>query len=310
MQQQDDNLLTRDVDDMSKDELLAYRRELEDGMNAVDFWEDKERAQRVIAKYNDVKGAIAGVGKYDNGPAILSILAGAGGQDAEDFARMLLEMYVGYAKSHGWDFVPLHQNRNDHGGYRNITLEIKGKGAYGNLKYESGVHRLVRISPFNAQKKRHTSFALVEVVPKLPPVGEIEIPDADLDVEFSKSGGPGGQNVNKRETAVRVVHKSTGISVHVDSERTQKRNREKALEILRGKLYHKKQVERQERKERFGVAPGTDIEWGNQIRSYVLHPYQLVKDHRSDTEVRDVDAVLGGDVQVFIDAQKEEGESQ
>ncbi|MCX6753844.1 MAG: PCRF domain-containing protein, partial [Candidatus Nomurabacteria bacterium] len=216
-----------------------------------------------------------------------------------------LRMYYKYIESKGWQIALIHENKNDVGGYRNISLEVSGKGAYGTLKNESGVHRLVRISPFNAKSLRHTSFSLVEVVPKLEKNDNaIEIPPEDLKIEFSKSGGPGGQNVNKRETAVRIIHLPTNISVHVTTERSQEQNRERAIEILKGKLYKKREEDKL--KEKAGLSPTktTEIEWGSQIRSYVLHPYKMVKDHRTGIETNDVDAVLeSGMIDEFIVAE-------
>jgi peptide chain release factor 2 len=173
------------------------------------------------------------------------------------------------------------------------------------LKHESGVHRLVRISPFNAKNLRHTSFALVEVIPRFAKTGEIKIPEDDLRVEFARSSGPGGQNVNKRETAVRLVHLPTNLAVHVDSERSQLANRDKALAILAAKLYKRAEEERLKKEQGMYVSKTTEIEWGNQIRSYVLHPYKLVKDHRTEAETSDVEAVLGGDLSLFLTAEKD-----
>jgi peptide chain release factor 2 len=273
-------------------------------MARPDFWNDKNEAQKTIAKYQELKDELAGVGKYDKSESIITILAGAGGADAEDFAKMLLEMYVKYCESRNWSTILLHDNQNDQGGFRNVTIEVAAK-SFGELQYESGVHRLVRISPFNAQSKRHTAFAMVEVTPKLKELSEFELDDTDLEVEFSKSSGPGGQNVNKRETAVRIKHIPTDISVHVSSERTQDANRQKAMELLRGRIYKRLEEERSEREGNFKIAKTTANEWGSQIRSYVLHPYQLVKDHRSDFEVPNVDKVFDGEIQELIQSVKE-----
>ncbi|MBU6431517.1 PCRF domain-containing protein, partial [Patescibacteria group bacterium] len=278
---------------------MAKIKELEALMQSADFWQDKVKAQAAIKELNGLKQEVAGVGKYDKGDAIMTILSGAGGDDAEDFSRILIEMYRKYFDAKGWSYFVIHQNENDHGGYRNITIEIKGDGAYGALKNESGVHRLVRISPFNAKQLRHTSFSLVEVIPKLEKTGEVVIPESELRIETSKSSGPGGQNVNKRETAVRVVHLPTNLSVHASGERSQAQNKEKALEILKGKIYKLREEERKKKEQGLYVSKTMEIEWGNQIRSYVFHPYKMIKDHRTDVEVRDIDKVLDGDLGEF-----------
>lgn len=278
--------------------------EIEALMMSPDFWVDKTKAQAMIEELQTLKDDIAGVGKYDKGDAIMTIFSGAGGDDAEDFSAMLLQMYLKYIANKNWSYGLIHENANDHGGYRNITIEISGKNVYGTLKNESGVHRLVRISPFNAKKLRHTSFSLVEVIPKFEKMGEIEIPDTDLRVELSRAGGPGGQNVNKRETAVRIVHIPTNLSVHVTSERSQAQNKERAMQILTGKLYKKLEEERVSKEKGMYISKTTQIEWGNQIRSYVLHPYKMVKDHRTNVETSDVDGVLNGEIDEFIEAEK------
>lgn len=294
---------------MQKDteEIKKEIEKLEAEMIQGNFWEDKVKAQGVIKKISELKNELLGAEKYDKGNCILSILSGAGGNDAEDFSAMLTRMYMKYIEKKGWQVNLVHENKNDFGGYRNISLEVSGKGAYGTLKNESGVHRLVRISPFNAKSLRHTSFSLVEVIPKLQiNDSAIEIPPEDLKVEFSKSGGPGGQNVNKRETAVRLIHLPTNISVHVTTERSQEQNRERAIEILKGKLYKKREEDKL--KEKAGLSPTktTEIEWGNQIRSYVLHPYKMVKDHRTGIETNNVDSVLlDGQIDSFIEAEKD-----
>ncbi|MEN9552174.1 MAG: peptide chain release factor 2, peptide chain release factor 2 [Candidatus Parcubacteria bacterium] len=284
-------------------EILDLERE----MNAIDFWQDKEKAQAVIKKIKELKDKKEGVGALDKGGAIMSILAGAGGDDSEDFARILLEMYMKYCDRHGYTYTFLHDNRNDHGGYRNLTIEIEGKNVYGNLKNESGVHRLVRVSPFNAQAKRHTSFALVEVLPIIPHAERKALLTDEIRIETSKASGPGGQNVNKRETAVRVVHIPTNIAVHVATEREQERNKQKALDILQSKLFALDEEKRKAEIEGRQISKTTEIEWGNQIRSYVLHPYKMVKDHRTDYETSNVEAVLEkGEIEEFIRMQNVE----
>jgi len=289
------------------DELKKELETLETAMMSADFWADKEKAQATIRRVQDLKAEIesgGNVGKYDRGNALLSIFSGAGGDDAEDFSRMLLEMYLKFFDRSGLNVKFLHQNENNHGGYRNLTLEIVGKSAYGTLKNESGVHRLVRVSPFNANAKRHTSFSMVEVIPEFEKAGEIEIPEKDIRVELSRSSGPGGQNVNKRETAVRVVHIPTNISAASESERSQAQNKEKALQILYGKIYKALEDERIKKEEGMYISKTTQIEWGNQIRSYVLHPYKMVKDHRTGVETSQVDKVLAGEIDEFLEAEK------
>jgi len=294
------------VDKNKKSELEKELFKLEASMSKASFWSDKNKAQGVIRRIQDLKAEILGVGKYDKGDAVMTIFSGAGGDDAEDFSAMLLRMYLKYFEKNNFSASILHENQNDHGGYRNVTLEISGKSVYGTLKNESGVHRLVRVSPFNASQKRHTSFSMVEVIPKFEKTGDFEIPETEIRVELSRSSGPGGQNVNKRETAVRVVHIPTNISASSESERSQAQNKEKALQILHGKLYKALEEERVAKEKGMYISKTTQIEWGNQIRSYVLHPYKMVKDHRTGIETAQVDKILEeGRLDEFIEAEKD-----
>jgi peptide chain release factor 2 len=301
---------------MNKELIAARIAEIETAMAGGDFWNDKNTAQGMIKELQELKDAMEGLGKYDKGNAVITIFAGAGGDDAEDFVGMLFTMYMRYAEKHGWHIASLEQHANDQGGYRNLSFTVSGKssstgsgrlGAYGMLKNESGVHRLVRISPFNANGKRQTSFAMVEVIPDMSKAltnSDVVIPENELEYSFARSGGPGGQNVNKRETAVRIVHIPTGLSVHTTSERSQEQNKEKALELLKGKLYKRQEEERKAAEQGMQISKTTDNEWGSQIRSYVLHPYKQVKDHRTGVEVHNAEAVLEhGDIEEFIEAE-------
>lgn len=294
---------------MNESELKQEIEKLEFEMTGLSFWDDKIRAQEVIQKIKELKAELEGGSILDAGSAIMNILAGAGGDDSEDFARMLVNMYLKFFERNRWQVFNLHSNKNDHGGYRNISLEIIGKNVYGKLKNESGVHRLVRISPFNSNAKRHTSFAMVEVLPVLPKLEferfKANINQDDIEIETSKSSGPGGQNVNKRETAVRVVHTPTNIAVSVSSERSQEQNKEKAFGMLYSKLFKIEEEKNKAEKEGMQISKTTEIEWGNQIRNYVLHPYKLVKDLRTGVETTDVESVLEkGEIEEFIEAEK------
>ena len=246
-------------------------------------------------------------GKYDRNNALLSIFAGAGGIEAEDWTAMLLRMYERYCSRRGYKTKILHQvfgSPSPEGviGIKSVCLEVIGEFAYGFLKKESGVHRLVRISPFSAQHLRHTSFALVEVLPKISLKEEIEIKPEELKIEVFRASGPGGQYVNKRESAVRITHLPTNIVVSCQSERLQGLNKKKAMEILVAKLYQKREEE--QKKEISGIkGKRVSAGWANQIRSYVLHPYKMVKDLRTQVETSDVESVLDGHLDKFIEAE-------
>jgi len=248
-------------------------------------------------------------GKYDKGSVLLSIYAGAGGQDAQDWASMLLRMYLRYSDRKGWKTKIIDQSFGDPGpegriGTKSVALEIMGDYAYGFLKKEAGVHRLVRISPFSAQSLRHTSFALVEILPEISSQEEQELkirPD-ELKIDVYKSSGPGGQNVNKRMTAVRVAHLPTKITVASQSERSQAQNKEQAMKLLYAKLYRLKEEEKAKELAELKGKP-ISIEWGHQIRSYVIHPYKLVKDLRTNIETSNIESVLDGDLEEFVKAE-------
>ena len=250
-------------------------------------------------------------GRYDRGNAILSIFSGAGGKDAEDWAALLRRMYERWAEKRSFTARTIHEHFGElegpsGWGLKNVSLEIRGPFAYGYLKRENGVHRLVRISPFDASSRRHTSFALIEVMPEIVAPEEVAIRPEDIQIDFFRSSGPGGQNVNKRETAVRITHLPTKLQVAVQVERSQERNREMAMRLLAAKLYQQK-VKEQEREAARLKGETVSIEWGSQIRSYVLHPYQLVKDHRTGYETAQVEKVLEGEIDGFIDAELKAG---
>jgi peptide chain release factor 2 len=240
-------------------------------------------------------------GPHDHGNALIALHAGAGGVDAADWTAMLLRMYLRWAEDRGYKADIVDQMEGDEAGIKNVTVAITGQNAYGYLRSERGVHRLVRLSPFDAAHRRHTSFSLVEVWPELGEGEEIDIKPQDIRIDTYKSAGAGGQNVQKNETAIRITHLPTGIVVTCQNERSQTQNRETALKILRAKLY---ELEEEKRQKELSNLKGEHVkaEWGSQIRSYVLHPYQLVKDHRTEYESGNTQAVLDGKLGDFMEA--------
>lgn len=316
---------------LSKINIATKKKEvvdLEKQSATSDFWTNSKAASETMKKINDLKQQIEDVemmqllleenqleqakalidkyeihlflsGMYDKGNALFSIQAGQGGTEAMDWSQMLFRMYTRFFEKKGWKWEEIDRVPGDEAGIKSSTINIKGEYAYGYLKCEAGVHRLVRQSPFNADKLRQTSFASVEVLPQIEDK-DINIKEEDLEWQFYKSGGKGGQNVNKLATAVRLIHKPSGIVVSSQTERYQGANRESALKILRAKLW---QIEEEKKEQTVkGFKTGLIASWGRQIRSYVLHPYKLIKDLRTDYEEKNVEKVLDGEINGFIEA--------
>jgi peptide chain release factor 2 len=261
--------------------------------------------EAIEADYQRLRTSLLFSGDYDDGDAILTVSAGAGGTEATDWAEMLVRMYLRWCERRGFRTEILDQLEGEEAGLKSATINVAGRRAYGWLRAERGVHRLVRISPYDAQKRRHTTFALVEVLPEVEDTTSVEeIPEDELKIETFRSQGAGGQHVNKTDSAVRLTHLPTGIVAQSQNERSQHQNRESAMKILRARLLERRIAEREaELAELKGEHVGAG--WGNQIRSYVLHPYQMVKDHRTDVETSNTGAVLDGDLDAFMQAELE-----
>ncbi len=308
------------------DEKRARITEIETAMQLTEFWADHEKAAGLSQELTRLKEVVDQydlvlldptdpeaeklmqqlefeslfTGQYDTNNAILSIHAGAGGTEAQDWASMLLRMFQRYAERKNWQAHLVDISYGEEAGIKSATLEVKGQQVYGHLKSEAGVHRLVRISPFDADKARHTSFVLVEVTPEVDNAKEVTIKPEDLKIDVYRSGGHGGQSVNTTDSAVRITHLPTGVVVTSQNERSQLQNKELAMKVLISRLLAK-QLEEQRKRDMELRGEHVSAEWGNQIRSYVLHPYQMVKDHRTEVETSNTQAVLDGDIDQFIE---------
>jgi peptide chain release factor 2 len=272
--------------------------QLDDVSMKADLYTQLEDAK---SRYETLKDDLKLAGSYDDYDAIVNIYAGAGGTDAQDWAQMLLRMYVRWAEKSGLSVQTIDESTGDEAGIKSVTLEMSGPFAYGKLKGEHGVHRLVRLSPFNSDNLRQTSFAKVDVLPKVDHPEDLAIDDKDLRIDVYRAGGHGGQSVNTTDSAVRVTHLPTGITVAIQNERSQLQNKETALTILRSRLIQLQMEQHKERLEEL-KGPNQSAEWGNQIRSYVLHPYKQVKDLRTRYETSDTESVLDGAIDPFIEA--------
>lgn len=285
----------------------ALRQKADDALELARM-DDESLREAIEAEYTSIEQDLERrefqallSGRYDREDAIVAIHAGAGGTDSQDWTGMLQRMYLRWAESHGFEADVLDLSEGEEAGVKSVTLEIGGEYAYGYLKAERGVHRLVRLSPYDSAKRRHTSFALVEVYPQVETADEVKIDANDLRIDTYRSAGAGGQNVQKNETAVRITHLPSGIVVTCQNERSQTQNKENAMRVLRARLLD---LQRREQEEALAKIKGEHVqaEWGSQIRSYVLHPYQMVKDHRTGHESGNTSGVLDGDLDDFIEA--------
>lgn len=277
---------------------LSALWELDDGSLTEEINHHVDEMEDLVAK-KEISLLLSG--RYDHGNALLAIHAGAGGTDSQDWAGMLERMYLRWAENSGYKTEVLDRTIGEEAGIKSVTISVSGELAYGYLKAEKGVHRLVRLSPFDAAHRRHTSFALVEVLPEIEGNDDIVIRPEDIEIEVYKSSGAGGQNVQKNMTAVRIIHLATGLVVTCQNERSQTQNRESALKVLRSRLF---ELQQQAHADEISDLKGEfkKVEWGSQIRSYVLHPYQMVKDHRTDYETGNTQSVLDGNLDGFIEA--------
>jgi len=293
-----------------RNEINAYeelKKRTEDTLELLEIAEDsmvdelEQDTVRIESQVDRLELNTLLSGKYDRGNALLAIHAGAGGTDSQDWAEMLERMYLRWAERHHYQTDILDRTDGEEAGIKSVTISVRGNLAYGYLRPEKGVHRLVRLSPFDAAHRRHTSFALVEILPEMDDMDEIQVPAEDIKTDVYKSSGAGGQSVQKNATAVRLTHIPSGMVVTCQNERSQMQNRENAMRVLKARLLAVKQAEQDEKISELR-GEYTKAEWGSQIRSYVLHPYQLVKDHRTDFEMGNTQAVLDGELDPFIEA--------
>ncbi|PID83383.1 peptide chain release factor 2 [Candidatus Campbellbacteria bacterium] len=287
---------------MNNEEKVKLQKEiekLEQLTYSLNFWKDPQKAQEILEEIKKLNILKEGGEENDLKSCVISIFAGTGGDDAEDFVRILFQMYFKFCEKNNFEIQILSQSPNEQKGYKNISFEILNKGSYGLFKNENGVHRLVRKSPFNAKSKRQTSFAKVEVLPNIEQK-DFQINESDFEISFAKSQGSGGQNVNKRETAVRIVDKKSGISVFVSEGRTQEYNKKRAFDLIRAKLYLKHKEDQEKIKQGLKVNDKVEISWGSQMRNYIFDPYKMIKDTKQNIEITNIQKVLNGDLSDFI----------